>query len=234
MAIFKGIVAGPISGSVAGIVYSHNRGGQYVRARSTPTNPSSPEQQVVRNAMVVLSPRWGETLTAAQRAAWDVYALNVPIVNPLGDPINIGGIGHYVRSNVPRIQATASVLGLVDDAPTIFNLGTFTTPTFDTLSAATQQLVMSFDNTDAWANEDEAAMLVSLSRPVSPAKNFFKGPYRFSAAIPGDSITPPTSPVQIPVPFAVVEGQKVFGQLRVTRADGRLTSTFRSFVVVAA
>jgi hypothetical protein len=234
MAITKGTIVAQPSGAMGGIVFSHNRGGGYIRTRSIPTNPSSVFQQAVRNGMVVLSPRWGETLTAAQRAGWDVYAENVPIINRVGDPINIGGIGHYARSNVSRVQAGVGSFSIVDDAPTIFNLGTFTPPVFGPTNVSTQQLVLTFDNTDDWANEDESAMFVYLSAPQGPATNFFKGPYRLSASIAGDSVTPPTSPAQVPLPFAVVIGQKVFGQLRVSRADGRLTGPFRSFDIVVA
>ena len=41
MAIMKTTIVGPLSGSFGGLTASHNRGGQYLRQRSTPTNPNS-------------------------------------------------------------------------------------------------------------------------------------------------------------------------------------------------
>jgi hypothetical protein len=234
MALLKGILAAQMSGSLGGNVFSHNRAGSYVRTRAIPVNPSTEFQQAVRNGMTITSTRWNDTLTEAQRAAWDVYALNVPLTNRVGDPINVGGLGMYGRGNIPRIQVGVGSLPLVDDGPTTFNLGSFTAPVGDPLNESTQALSFAFDNTDEWANEDNAAMLVGLSRPVSPSINFFKGPYRLSATIAGDSVTPPTSPAAVPVPFPVVTGQKVFWTARVSRADGRLSGTFRGTIVVVA
>jgi len=41
---FKSPILSQASGSIAGITFSHNRGGMYVRARAVPTNPGSPQQ----------------------------------------------------------------------------------------------------------------------------------------------------------------------------------------------
>jgi hypothetical protein len=66
------IVAGA-SGSIRGLTASHNRGGQYFRGRTIPTNPNSVFQQAVRNNLSVLQTRFLSTLTAAQRLAWTTY-----------------------------------------------------------------------------------------------------------------------------------------------------------------
>lgn len=221
---FKSPVFSQASGSIAGITYSHNRGGLYVRARVVPTNPGSPFQMVIRGFVANLTSLWNNTLTAVERAAWDAYALAVPLLNTLGEPINVGGLAMYIRSNVPRLQAA---LPRVDVAPIIFNLGDFTNPTFDTFAAATNEFSVNFADTDDWANEDDAAMLILGSRPQNPSVNYFKGPYRFAGLIAGDAITPPTSPATLTSAFAFDVGQVVFLQARVTRADGRLTLPFR-------
>jgi hypothetical protein len=228
---FKSSLITQASGSVGGATFSHNRGGMYVRSRATPTNPGSAFQQVIRGFVAALTSAWNDTLTPAQRAAWDTYAENVPMTDSLGEPRNIGGLGHYVRSNVPRLQAA---LPRVDDGPTVYNLGEFTNPAFGTISAGGGTAGVTFDNADDWANEDDAAMLVLLSRGQNPGVNYFKGPYRFADLIAGDSVTPPTSPDSITAPFALAEGQKLFGQVRVSRADGRLSLPFRLVGTCAA
>lgn len=221
---FKSSVYTQASGSVGGLTYSHNRGGMYTRARTIPTNPSSAFQAVIRGFVAALTSAWNDTLSAAQRAAWDVYAENVPMLDSLGESRNIGGLGHYVRSNVPRLQAG---LDRVDDGPTTYNLGEFTNPTIDAVDATADEIDVAFTAGDDWVGEDGAALLVLCSRPQNPGINYFTGPYRFADSIDGDSGTPPTSPASLTLPFVVAAGQKIFAQFRVTRADGRLSLPFR-------
>jgi len=226
---FKSASFTAASGSIGGMTFSHNRGGMYVRARATPTNPNSPEQSEVRTLMGMLSNLWVSTLTIVQRAGWIIYGENVPIVNRLGDDIFLTGLNHYIRSNVPRLQAG---LTRVDSAPASFTIGSFTNPTF-VGTAATDLVATSFTVGDEWVNEDDAAMLIFLSRPQNPSIFFFKGPYRLAGSILGDATTPPTSPASITAPFLFSAGQKVFVRTAVTRADGRYSySERKSFLGV--
>lgn len=220
---FKGTVIGEASGSLASVTFSHNRGGQYTRQRAIPVNPGSSFQQVIRNTVATLTSGWQGILTAAQRAAWDVYAEQVLIADTLGEPRNIGGLGQYVRCNVPRIQASVARL---DDAPTTYNLGSFTNPTIAALTASTDILTLAFTNTDAWASAVGGYMYVYMSRPMNASINYFKGPYRFAAKVSG-AATPPTSPASITAPFPFAVGNKVAIQLRVQQVDGRLSAPFR-------
>lgn len=215
------------SGSIGGTTFSRNRGGPYVRTRAVPTNPNTTWQQEVRSLVATLTSLWLNALSADQRASWDTYALNVHLPNALGFDRNVGGLAMYVRSNVSRLQADPVQLPRVDDAPVIFNLGDYTLPSFGNASDAAQDADVTFTNTDDWAGEDDAAMLLYGSRAQNPSINYFKGPYRHADLIPGDGVTPPTSPHTVTWPFPFVETQRLFLFLRVTRADGRLSSPFR-------
>lgn len=220
---YKSTLGLTMSGSMDGITGAHNRGGQYFRRRAVPSDPGTTQQGVIRNFLSGLTSRWNNVLTAVQREAWDTWAELVPFLDSQGDPRNIGGIGAYIGYNVAAQQG-----GLViqDDAPTVYNRGDFTAPAIVSITAPTS-LSLSFDNTDAWANEDGSAMVIFGSRGVNPSVNFFKGPYRFAAAIDGDSVTAPTSPAAITMPFVLTAGQKAFIRGRVLRADGRWSSSFR-------
>lgn len=223
---FRPLLGTDLSGSVGGIVASHNRGGAYFRNRAIPVNPNTPFQQAVRGFMATLTSLWNNTLTPAERTAWNTYALNVLIPDSLGEPRNIGGLGQYIRSNVPRLQ---NGLPRVDTAPIIFNLGESTNPSFDTFLAATDVFNVNFTVADAWVSEDDAAMLISSSRSQNATINFFKGPYRAVAAILGDVGAPPASPVVTLAAFSIEIGNRTFIQTRVSRADGRLSLPFRGF-----
>ena len=220
---FKGTIISEASGSLAGLTFSHNRGGQYIRARAVPVNPGSSGQVAIRGFLSLLTSSWVSLLTEVQRAGWDAYALQVQLPDALGEPRNIGGIAHYVRSNVSRLQA---LLPRVDDAPIIHDLGEFTNPAIASITAPTA-LSLTFTDADLWANEDDSAMLVYGSRGRNESINYFKGPYRFAGLIAGDAITAPTSPAAIVMPFPLTAGQKAFVQIRISRADGRLSSPFR-------
>jgi hypothetical protein len=223
---FKSALVTEASGSIGGMTASHNKGGLYLRARAIPTNPNSPQQQVVRGFVAQLAGLWSDTLTVAQRFGWDLYASVVPLPDPIGEPRDVGGLPMYIRSNVPRLQAG---LARVDDAPTIFNLGSFTNPEVDNFAAATDEFDVSFSDTDNWVDEDGSAMLILSSPPQNQSINYYKGPYRFAGAILGDAITAPTSPATISAAFPFSVDQRVFVQIRITRADGRLILPFRLF-----
>lgn len=218
--LVKSALITQFSGSIGGLTGSHNRGGQYFRARTVPTNPSSPEQVVVRGATANLVNLWQSALVADQRDLWDTYALNVPFVNRLGDAKFLSGINQYVRSNVGRIQAG---LARIDDAPVVFNTGDFT-PVTIVPTESSQLIALAFDNTDVWATESGSILSLYISRPQNDTINYFQGPYRFAGFIEGDDTTPPTSPGSIAAPFAFIEAQKIFGYVRVSRVDARLSA----------
>jgi len=201
----------------------------YFRARSIPVNPNTAQQQAVRNFLAQLSTAWLQVLTQSQRDAWSVYASNVPLVDSLGEARSTTGLAHYVRSNVPILQNGGT---RVDDGPTVFALPTFTAPTF-AVAAATDDVAVGYDNSDAWATEDDGFMFVYASRPQSASINYFKGPYRLAGKVEGDTASPPTSPETINLPFPVAAGHQVFFKVSVARADGRVSSPFRGVDVAA-
>lgn len=229
MAIAIPSVVSAISGSIGGLVFAPNKGGVSIRARKTPVNPNTPQQQAVRTAMASLAVQWNNTLTPAERDAWETYAANVPIPNKIGSSILLSGISMYCRCNVPRIQAG---LPQVDVAPTIYNIGDFSAPTF-AYDSTNSEVDVTFVDTDDWVDEDDAAMLVYSSRQQAPSINFFKGPYRLAGSIAGDSVTPPTTPAAVTAPFPCAATNRCFVKVSVTRADGRLSAPFRGFGVGA-
>lgn len=224
---FTSPVYSQASGAIAGLVYSHNHGGMYTRARATPTNPSSARQVVVRNAVANLSNWWSNVLTAANRTSWNVYATNVPLVGPLGTARKVSGIAMYVRSNTPRIQ---SGLTPVTAGPGNFTLGSFTNPAI-TASHTAPEFSVAFTNTDSWAIAVGGAMLIYASRPQSAGITFFDGPYVYAGKIAG-AVSPPTSPQTIASPFPLTAGQQVFFRVEVSQVDGRLSAAFRASAIV--
>lgn len=212
------------SGSVGGFVWSHNRGGMYIRARATPTNPNSQFQQAIRAIVGNLAALWHNTLTPVQRAAWDIYALQVPLPDRLGEPRNVGGLAMYIRSNTPRLQVG---MERVDDGPVIFTLPGLEALIMESPSAAPQNYDLDYREEpqvpETWLSEDGAGLLNYSSRPQNLSINYFKGPYRVTTSILGNSGTPATPPFTITSHFVFAQGQRLFARVQMTRADGRLS-----------
>jgi hypothetical protein len=212
------------SGKIGAMVGSHNRGGQYLRARTTPTNPRTGPQTVVRNAVRTLASTWSSGLTQDERDSWAVYAANVNTVNRIGDTIQISGIAQYIRSNVPRVQAGLSI---ISDAPVIFDIGQGTDFPVINSTAGSFALNMSVNTfSAAWNDTTQAnTLLVYTSRPQNAGINFFNGPYQLAGISAPDS----TNSFNFTMPFvAGPAGSQVFIAWRVSYADGRLTSQGQS------
>lgn len=208
------------SGSAGATVYSRNRYGAYIRARSVPVNPNTDRQVSVRNVLRSLAIAWENTLTQQQRDEWTTYAANVSWQNRLGQVVTLTGLNHYVRSNTPRLQVG---MAAVNDGPKIFNLGTAELALGCTASEATQQAPITFDSTRTWCSEDGAAEIFSAGIPQNASIAFFGGPYRIIGPTLGDSGTPPTSPATVNWPWPFADGQRLWLRSRISRADGRLS-----------
>lgn len=216
--LFTSPVYSQASGSIAGITYSHNRGGMYTRARVTPTDPSSQRQQAVRAAMGVLAPYWGETLTQDQRDAWDLYGANVAWQNPLGETIFLTGQQHFLRCNIPHVQLGAPP---EPDAPIIFDLGTFTAPTIHEAKAV-NTISIAFTDTDDWANTVGAYLAIYCGKAVGPGRTFYRGPWRLAGAI-GGADPPPATPGLYDCQWPWSIDNICWVQCRIRQADGRLS-----------
>jgi len=214
-----------MSGSLAGNTLARNRYGNYIRARTKPTNPNTGLQQTIRNGLAQLTARWSQTLTAAQRTAWNLYASSVSMKNRLGESTYLTGFNHYLRSNIVRLRVAAP---LVDAGPVIFELPA-KDPTFAvSASEGTQQITFTYDAAMDWADEDDAYILFEQGQPQNAQRNFFAGPWRHCAQVEGANGAPPASPKIAAVVFAVAEGQRQWAYGRISRADGRISEVFRA------
>lgn len=227
---FTSPVYSQASGSIAGITYSHNRGGMYTRQRVKPTNPNTTLQQARRNSFGTLSSRWGAVLTQAQRDAWEVYAQNTPTVDRLGNQLILTGQQMYVRNNT--VLSAANMVP-ADDAPTTFGDANTGILVAAFANGSSSNVTVAFDNTSEWANTDDAKLILQTSRPFGAAVNFFKGPYQLSGSVDGDGTTAPTSPASLNSAFVLTAGQKCSARLRCALPDGRISAPqyFASIVV---
>jgi hypothetical protein len=218
--------AGDASGKLNTTVASRNAGGLYLRGKVDPIQPNSEYQAATKGRMVQLSAAWSR-LTPAQRDSWLDYAITVSVSNRIGAQIHLSTRNWYIAMNSLRLQAG---LASVANGPSVLSLAQISAPTISCNAAAT--VSVAFTNTDEWATSTGGALLLFVSRGVSPTRSFFKGPYRYAGKISG-ATTAATSPTTISIPFSIANGQRVFWKAVATSADGRKSSEVTGFCVAA-
>lgn len=85
-------------GKLGGHVFAKNRGGNYIRTKVTPVNPSSSAQTAIRALFAAITAGWS-TLTTAQRAAWNGAVGDWATTDIFGDLKNPSGKTLYQRLN---------------------------------------------------------------------------------------------------------------------------------------
>lgn len=218
-------LGGQLSGSVGGVTASRNRFGQYLRNRSVPVNPQSVRQNASRTAFASATVLWAG-LTAAQRDAWNGYAAGTPVLNRLGESVNLNGFQMYVRSAAFSIQMNASPSAIAPATPGLAVLGA---PVSITLGVAAGVTLATLDS-------DVTRALVAIGPALSPGSAYAGGPVTLFGQ--GTPLTA-TGGV-IPGNQAVNRyGLPVVGERRVVRirggsADEKLAAEFRQIVTVVA
>lgn len=205
-----------ISGSIGGTTFARNRGGAYARNRTTPLNPKSAAQTIVRAGFASLATRWATVLTGSQRDAWSEWAANVPVPNRLGEDRFLTGLQTYIKSNalLQLIGAT-----LADNAPVSFTAGPTLEPVYAIDEAAQTYTVTNLGGYDP-ATDGIVGIVFSISRPVNPGVNFFQGPFvQAAASIYATLAALPTADA-LPVTLGV--GQKTFIRCAPVLPDGRV------------
>lgn len=130
MAIFTpGSVVGQISGRIGAAVYSHNKGGPYIRNGTIPVVSTTPAALAAKQRLGNLSAGWN-SLTAGQRLAWKEWANQNPVINRLGKAITLTGLPAY---NMLNTRLLAAGLAAIDDPPIVVSPQGMTslTSTFD-------------------------------------------------------------------------------------------------------
>lgn len=217
MAIAVPILAN-LRGSVGANTFSHNRGGDYVKRRGSPTNPNSTRQQAMRTFLSSLSVLWSSVLTQGQRDAWDTWAAAQARVGPLGNSINLTGINAYVWCNTHILDAGDPRL---DDPPVAVAPGGLLT--FSGVISAATTYDVTFTGTPAGATE---RLVLFQSLPQSGAAQ----PNQKQSRIVGYSAAAQASPWAATLPFSFQVGQSgVFWCAVYDNATGLFSTFLRAY-----
>jgi len=226
MAIMRpGPLAGQLSGRVGGVVFSRNRGGDYVRNGPSPINPQTSYQVAVRNAMSLASTRWND-MAATARSGWNSWAQNNPVQNRLGESIRLQGNAAFVSLN-----SRLAFLGvaIVDTPPAVGAPNPLLTlvPTFDIGAGAFQ---VAYTATPLAAGHK---LWVLGCRPMSLGVSFVKN--RLRHFITGGAAG--ATPLDIENAFGLRFGVPAVGENIVVRAavlgvDGQLSAFIEARALV--
>ena len=216
MALFKpGPTVAEISGSIGGITYARNRGGMYMRNRSTVVNPNTLRQVAVRDFFTVAAQYWSNTLTPAQRAGWNAYGNTVIVTNPLGEQRKNSGFNWFIAVNTMRQAAGLAILAA---APTNFPVGPSIVPTFACVNGSPNLTVSAISGYTPTAGT--AVFIARTSQPMNPGVNFYKGPFTqiIAETLATGSVPPFLGELQVPY----VTGRLVYLAVRLCTPDGRV------------
>lgn len=225
--LFRGTLIGPASGKLAGVVASHNRGGQYFRQHVIPTDPNTVSQQAMRDAMVYASDRW-VNFTDTDRANWAAYAARKTLPNRLGEEQHVTGRNLHARLCTFRryVINTLGLLCTLDDyAPTnsqdtwpavpLVSLDAYPSPT---------AINIQWDFDMGWLEYDAAFLAVFVSTPRPRTVNWFRGPWQLIGAIQGndDPVPEPPFTIALPLDRRPAVDQRIFVKLRLSRPGSDL------------
>lgn len=195
MAIIKmGQIVAEARGKIAGMVFSRNSSGMYIRQKVSGINPQTGPQMFERALMTTVSQAW-RGITAAQRLAWNSVASTWVRINVFGDNVPLTGFGLYCRLNrnlqvidqalIASPPAHSAVIG-VDSTSLVADttLGTLTL-TFTPAIPATQYLIL------------------YATKPVSAGVSFVKSEYRYITILNPANI----SPFEFAAQYILVHGE---------------------------
>lgn len=102
-------ILGSMSGKLAGMVYSHNRWGSYIRQLVMPTQPRTTYQVEQRGRIAQIAGAWSD-ISGSQRLMWDGFAALIVRSDPLGTPLNYNGYTAFMLVNTERLYCGLSLL----------------------------------------------------------------------------------------------------------------------------
>ena len=217
------ILTSPSSGSIAGSTYSHNRAGQYVRNRRSPTQPvGTGRRGVIRAAFGAASTAWA-SLSQSVQAAWTSYAAGHPYSDSLGQSIKLTGHQMYVAINTMLINCGVAQSASIPVSDSVFS-AQFTA--FTAVHAGAITLTPS----GLGAVGDH--LLVALSAPQSGGRSFCKTFWQ-QTALAGNSVAATVLTTAYVAQFGAVQaGQRIFYRLTPVNQYGVRGNSNEGFIVV--
>lgn len=173
-----GMMMTDASGKLGGQVFSKNRSGNYVRTKTTPSNPQSVAQQEIRAILASVSSGWSD-LTQSQRASFNNAVDAWKKTDIFGDLKKPTGKNLYTALNINLSTITEPLVSVAPEKVEIPYLAV--TDVDGSIAGETISVT---------AEGSAVGMFVSVSAtaPQSAGTSYFKGKFRRILAVAGADI----------------------------------------------
>ena len=213
----------PTSGSQAQTTYSHNRAGQYMRSRRTPTQPVGTGRRGTVRANFSASAKYYASLTAAQQAAWTAYAAMYPTTDALGQSIVLTGQQMCLRIQANLLNAGGAMVATPPVSNAVASAGT---PTFTAVHGA----AITLTPTGAGAAAD--FQVYAFSAPQSSGTSFCKTFWQ-AGHVAGNSVAAIVATTAYVAQFgAIAAGQRIFVKVTPVNQYGVAGNPYIGFTIV--
>ncbi len=212
MAIGRSHLFSQLVGSVGGITYFYNRYAAIVlRNRVVPVDPATAAQITVRTRMSAAMSAW-QTMTQAQRDAWEDFAAHTPWKNSLGQDCRLTGVNMYLSVRLAALQITPAAPGSDFDLPPC-KPGLFQQESISLTPCTAGVLNIGF-NLELTNNHPTSTINIGvhMSTAQNTSINFWKGPYDTRAYFTTGNIVPAAFK-SLPV-IGLVLGKRYFLRFR--------------------
>ncbi len=170
-----------IRGSIGGTTYSRNTFANYIRNKTSPVNPNTPAQQLVKNRFTAMSQSW-TGLTEANRISWIDGAPTWSNNNIFNQSIDYTGFSLYGRLNRNRQEINEPLIS------------TFVLPaevdSFTSLSLVADTTGGTMEITFDPALAADHKVVIRATRPLSPGQNFVRTEFRKIAVLDSTNLSP--------------------------------------------
>jgi hypothetical protein len=226
MAIIKmGQMIAEARNSIAGMVFSRNTAGAYIRQKVSPIQPRTVAQLAVRALFASVSQSW-RNLSENSRLSWRGVAALFTHTNVFGDNVPLTAFGLYNRLNRNLQEINEAV---ITDPPA----------QTEVLSLDTLDLII--DNSEVVSDDKvqiaftapipaDQKLVVYVTPPLSAGINFVKSEYRKLTVLDNTDVTPVSLGDAYIALFGSIPavGSKAFVKLRPVQFPSGLDGTEKS------
>lgn len=176
------------SGKIGGKVYAHNRAGQYVRARTIPTNPRTAIQEAARTRFASASAAWA-ALTAGEKQTWANWSAAHPVLNRLGQSMVLAAVNWFVAGKTAMDYCGGTP---VSNAPS--GLGDrCATPVTGVTLAEGGELVAPISTLFGGRNRPNCFIVAQVASARGDGTAYLPRNYKSVGFVEGSTPTPPTT-----------------------------------------
>jgi hypothetical protein len=170
-----GAIVTDMSGKLGGHVFAKNKGGSYMRTKTTPINPRSAAQMNIRGIFAAISSNWS-ALAQAGRDSFNAKVADYSKTNVFGDIKNPTGKALFQRLN-QNLELTGQAQIIVADSPS-------EVPFANVLSADGAVAIPALSVTTGNSTVGSKLMIFATP-PLSQGTAFVKNKLRLISVLPG-------------------------------------------------